>query len=239
MHLIIIPTYNEINNVEIILEKLNNYRKTSDILFIDDNSPDGTGKKLDNLSLKYKNTYILHRKKKEGIGSAHIFGLMWAYENNYKTVVTMDCDFTHSPEDIQKFFEKKNEADLVVGTRFHMQNGLAGWSLIRKIITYIGHFMTLIFLNITYDSTGAFRLYNISKIKKEIFLKVQAPGYAFFFKSIFLISFNNYTIIEIPISLSPRAAGKSKMTTKDAIDGILELLKIFALRIFYRSKLKV
>ena len=77
------------------------------------------------------------------------------------------------------------------------------------------------------------------KSLKEIFLKVQAPSYAFFFKSIFLISFNNYTIIEIPISLSPRAAGKSKMTTKDAMDGIIELLKIFALRIFYRSKLKV
>jgi len=239
MHLIIIPTYNEINNVSIMLDKLSKYRETSDILFIDDNSPDGTGKKLDKIALVYKNVNILHRKQKEGVGGAHIIGLMWAYKNNYKTVITMDCDFTHSPDDIQKFIDKKDDADLIIGTRFHMQNGLADWPLFRKIVTNTSHFLTTIFLNIKYDSTGAFRLYNISKIQKEIFFKVDAPGYSFFFKSVFLISFNKYKILEIPIILSARASGNSKMKLKDAIDGIIELLKLFVLRIFYRSKLKL
>jgi len=222
-----------------MLDKLSKYRKISDILFIDDNSPDGTGKKLDKVALIYKNVYILHRKQKEGVGSAHVSGLMWAYKHNYKTVITMDCDFTHSPDDIQKFIDKKKDADLIIGTRFHKQNGIAGWSLFRKIVTNISHFLTIIFLNIKYDSTGAFRLYNISKIQKEIFLKVQAPGYSFFFKSVFLISFNKYKILEIPIILSARASGNSKMKFKDAVDGVFELLKLFVLRIFYRSKLKL
>ena len=239
MNLILIPTYNEADNVEKMTIKLLEYKDLFDILFIDDNSPDGTGEILKNLSSKYKNINILHRDKKEGIGSAHLEGLIWAYDNKYKYVVTIDCDFTHSPDNIINFFNCKNEADLIIGTRFHGKGGLHGWSIIRKLVTYVGHFLTILFLNIKYDATGAFRLYNISVIPKQIFLRTQSKGYNFFFKSIFLINFNNFKIKQIPIVLSARAAGHSKMSYSDIFIGITELIIIFFVKTFNKSKYKI
>ena len=239
MYLVIIPTYNEAENIELMLNRFNNLNEKFNLLFIDDNSPDGTGKILEKKSKENKNIYIIHRKKKYGIGSAHIDGLMWAYKKNYKVVITMDCDFTHSPDQIKLFLDEKNKADLIVGSRFLDKGGLKNWSIQRKLITYFGHFLTSTLLNISYDATGAFRLYNISKIPKEIFLKINSDGYSFFFKSIFIINFNNFTIKEIPIVLSSRSAGNSKMKFSDALNGIMELFKIFILKIINNSIYKI
>ena len=239
MYLVIIPTYNEAENIELMLNRFNNLNEKFNLLFIDDNSPDGTGKILEKKSKENNNIHIIHRKRKYGIGSAHIEGLMWAYKNNYKFVITMDCDFTHSPEQIKFFLNEKNKADLIVGSRFIDKGGLKNWSIQRKFITYLGHFLTSILLNISYDATGAFRLYNISKIPKEVFLKINTDGYSFFFKSIFMINFNNFTIKEIPIVLSSRSAGNSKMKFSDALNGIIELFKIFIFKIINNSIYKI
>ncbi len=239
MCLVLIPTYNEAGNVVSIINKINSLDENLDILFIDDNSPDNTGKILEDQKKIYKNINIIHRNAKSGIGSAHVEGINWCYDNGYKTVITMDCDFTHSPEHIKLFLDKKNEADLVIGSRFISKGGLSGWSIRRKIITNIGHILTKIFLNINYDCTGAFRLYNISVIPKKIFNKINSDGYSFFFKSVFIINYNNFKIKEVPIVLSSRAAGNSKMKLNDAFKGIFDLLKIFILKIFNKSIYKI
>ena len=239
MCLVLIPTYNEAENIKSIIKKINNLDENLDLLFIDDNSPDKTGVILEEQKKIYKNLHVIHRNKKSGIGSAHIEGINWCYDNGYKTVITMDCDFTHSPEHIKFFLDKKNEADLVIGSRFMSKGGLSGWSIQRKIITNIGHILTKIFLNINYDCTGGFRLYNISIIPKKLFNKINSNGYSFFFKSVFIINYNNFRIKEVPIVLSSRAAGNSKMKLNDAFKGIFDLLKIFILKIFNKSIYKI
>ena len=107
MSLLLIPTYNEAGNVKAIINKINSLNENLDILFIDDNSPDNTGKILEDQKKIYKNIHIIHRNEKKGIGSAHVEGINWCYDNGYKTVITMDCDFTHSPEHIKLFLDKK------------------------------------------------------------------------------------------------------------------------------------
>ena len=102
--LILIPTYNEINNINILVSKLTKIKNKIDILFIDDNSPDGTGKVIDNYAIQKKNIHVIHRVKKLGIGSAHLEGIKWAFGNKYSKLISLDGDLTHSPEDIEKFF---------------------------------------------------------------------------------------------------------------------------------------
>ena len=134
MYLVVIPTYNEAENVELMLNGLNNLNRKFDLLFIDDNSPDGTGKILEKKSKENTNIFIIHRNKKYGIGSAHVDGLLWAYKKNYKVVITMDCDFTHSPEQIKFFLNEKNKAALIVGSRFIDNGGLKNWTVQRKFV---------------------------------------------------------------------------------------------------------
>ena len=140
--LIMIPTYNEIDNVELIISRIRALDLKADILFVDDNSPDGTGKLLFNLSQQDKRIYVLQRPGKLGVGSAHLDGIAWAYDHGVETLITMDADQTHSPEDIFSFLEKADDADVVVGSRFLEGNSLIGWSPYRKLMTHTGHFLT-------------------------------------------------------------------------------------------------
>ena len=116
--LILIPTYNEIENVEEILSQILGLELPVDILFIDDNSPDGTGDKLEQLAEKYSNISVSHRKGKLGIGSAHVEGINFAYNHSYRLLLTMDCDFSHSPSEIKDFIKLAEQADIVIGSRF-------------------------------------------------------------------------------------------------------------------------
>ena len=116
--LVLIPTLNEIENVEPLANKIFSLGLKLDILFIDDNSPDGTGKLLDKMSNNSDQIFVKHFDKRYGIGNAHRTGIRWAYENNYEILITMDSDFTHDPLDILRLFESANNSDVVVGSRF-------------------------------------------------------------------------------------------------------------------------
>ena len=114
----------------------------SDLLFLDDNSPDGTGQLLDDLAAKEPRLHVIHRAGKLGIGSAHLDGITWAYEHGYTRLVTMDCDFTHSPADIPRLLACADSAAIVVGSRWLQSGSLPGWSLFRRLLTGLGHFLT-------------------------------------------------------------------------------------------------
>ena len=229
--LIMIPTYNERNNIDFLISKLKKLKNKFDILFIDDNSPDGTGEILDKIAYKNKRIKVFHREDKLGIGSAHIDGLDWAYKNKYQRFITLDGDLTHSPEDIEKFFIKIENFDVVVGSRFIQKNSLKGWSVNRKILTYLGHFVTNVGLNLKFDSTCGFRIYNLKNINNRIFKMVRSNGYSFFIESLFLLKENKYKISEIPIILPKRAWGSSKMKISDIVKSIFVISKLFFLRI--------
>lgn len=227
--LIFIPTYNEKENVKEMVRQINSTNLELDLLFADDNSPDGTGKILNELKKEYKNLLVVHREKKMGIGSAHKFGIKYAYDNNYDYLITMDCDFTHSPSDITKFLKEK-DYDVVVGTRYKDKKSLEDWNLYRRFLTKLGHFLTKTLLSLEYDATGAFRLYNLKKIDSEIFDKVKSNGYAFFFESLFFLNLKGYKIKEVPIILPKRTYGSSKMSFLEIFKSLKRLGRLFLYR---------
>ena len=130
--LVMIPTYNESQNVKIIYERVRATLPNTEILFVDDNSPDGTGSILDQLASSDMLVHVLHRSGKLGIGSAHLAGIEWAYENNVHTLVTMDADCTHSPEEVSTFIDASTTATVVVGSRFIGSGGIREWPLHRQ-----------------------------------------------------------------------------------------------------------
>ncbi len=222
--LVFISTYNEAKNIENLFNKIEKLNLPIDVLFVDDNSPDGTGGIIDKLSSRHENVFAIHRNTKKGIGSAHITGIKWAYRHRYNRLVTMDCDFTHSPSKIPDFIRNSYDCDLVVGSRYIEKESLADWHIGRKIITTVAHYMTKFFLKIPYDATGAFRLYRLDKIPENIFNAIRSKGYSFFYESLYVLSVNGVSIKEIPIQLPSRNAGHSKMTFKDIWHGFFYLI---------------
>ena len=224
--LIMIPTYNEVDNVDLIVSRIRALEFEADILFVDDNSPDGTGKHLENMTHEDPHLHVLHRPGKLGVGSAHLDGIAWAYEHGYDTLVTMDSDQTHSPEDISVFLEKSENSDVVIGTRFAGIRSLLGWSLYRKFMTHLGHMLTRILLGMPYDATGGFRVYRLQNIPQGIFKMVETGSYSFFFESLLRLHINGIRIEEVPILLPARTYGHSKMRFADVMQGLTFLLAL-------------
>lgn len=171
--LVMIPTYNERDNVERICGDILALGIELDILFVDDNSPDGTGPVLDALAARHANVRVLHRSGKLGIGSAHLAGIDWAYRQGYQLLVTMDCDYTHPPEYIPRFLELAGSHDVAVGSRYMLKTSLSEWNLFRKGLTLLGHFLTRNLLGMPYDATGAYRAYRLDRIPRQTFDLVQ------------------------------------------------------------------
>jgi dolichol-phosphate mannosyltransferase len=232
--LIMIPTYNERDNVQWLFQGITAQNLGVDILFVDDNSPDGTGQILDTMALEHKELSVLHRRGKEGIGSAHKAGIRWAYEKGYTTLITMDADLTHSPNDIFKFLNSKN-SDIVVGSRYLQVDSLKEWNFLRRVLTQTANFLTSHMLGLKEDATGGFRLYRLSKIPFQVFELVESNSYSFFFESLYLLKTNRFQISEVPISLPPRTYGSSKMQLSDALRSIKVLIVLF-LKGLVRSK---
>jgi dolichol-phosphate mannosyltransferase len=221
--LIFIPTYEERDNVTPMVADLVRYAPDCDILFVDDNSPDGTGEVLDELSKTEPRLTVKHRSGKLGIGGAHLEGIAYAYEHGYERLITLDCDFTHSPSDIPRLIERSSEADITIGSRFLEPDGLPGWNAVRRFLTNFGHLLTVNMLGIGSDATGAFRIYNLKTVPREMFDLVKARGYAFFFESLFIASQNNLKIREVAIKLPARTYGHSKMTLREIRRSVRQL----------------
>jgi dolichol-phosphate mannosyltransferase len=234
--LIMIPTYNEAGNVPSLIDRLLSLKHIdADILFIDDNSPDGTGELLDNYAKIHNRVKVLHRRNKAGIGTAHHYGIEWAYLHNYTHLITMDGDFTHPPEDIPKLLEHSGDYDVVIGGRHAQRSSLEGWSAYRKLLTFTGHQFTLRLLHLPYDATSAFRVYRIDVIPFTTFELVKSKSYSYFFESLCILNENKFTIYDVPVILPPRATGSSKLKFKDMVQCLLLVLKL-GLQIRIKSK---
>ena len=177
---------------------------------------------------KFKRIFLIKRPKKLGIGSAHKDGLKWGYKKKYSIIITMDCDGTHNPIYINRMVKLLSfrKIDLVSTNRFLQKNSLDDWSLWRKKLTTLRHYMIKLLLNIEFDSSGAFRCYNIKKIKLQDILKAKNESYSFFWESIFILSKKKYSIGEIPIELPYRSSGSSKMKIKDIINALIYIFII-------------
>jgi dolichol-phosphate mannosyltransferase len=199
----------------------------TDILFLDDNSPDGTGRIIDGIAAEDPSVHVIHRERKLGIGSAHLDGIRWAYAHGYQTLVTMDTDLTHSPERIADFLSHSHDHDIVIGSRYMQEGSLRTWNLLRKTLTHTGHLLTTFLLGMPFDATGGFRVYRLDRIPAGVFELVYSASYSFFFESLYVCWLNGAKVFEVPIELPARTYGSSKMAFKDALRSTLLLAHLF------------
>jgi glycosyltransferase involved in cell wall biosynthesis len=224
--IIFIPTYNEAGNIGELLRKILELSLPADILVLDDNSADGTADVVHSIASTSPNIELRCRPEKLGIGSAHLSALRYAKEQGYRVLITMDADFSHQPVDIIRFFERQEEFDIVVGSRFQNEWSLSEWSALRKIITHLGHSLTRVLLNLPYDATGAFRLYRLDRIPDELINLISSQHYEFFFESLATFHEAGLKIGEIPVVLPRRTYGHSKMQLGHMVRGIRRLVHL-------------
>ena len=233
MKLLIIPTLNERKNITTLFKKIRKIDQKIDILFVDDNSTDGTREEILYLKKRSKSIYYIFRPRKLGIGSAHKDGLKFAYKKKYKIILTMDADGTHNPKYIKNLIKYSSKYDLISTNRFKNKDSLIEWPMHRRFLTKIRFYLINILLNINYDSSGAYRCYNAKNIKLNDVLGAKNDGYSFFWESLYLLNKKKYSIKEIPIYLPYRKVGSSKMTMRDIIGSLFYLFKYSIKNLIY------
>ena len=230
-NLIVVPTYNEAQNLERLVREIRQV-DDSDVLVVDDNSPDGTGEIADELARQVPGVSVLHRPGKLGLGSAHIRGMERAAEQGYATVLTMDCDFTHPPEYIPTLRRtlSDEDADLVVGSRYLRKDGIADWALWRRAVTRTADLLTSALLGLHLDATNALRIYRVAALDLEEIRAIRADGYSFMFEVLFDCQKNGMKIVQIPVHLPLRQGGKSKISRVEVLKAVRGLLRLSLVR---------
>ena len=209
--LIIIPTYNENENVAKIINLIFKNNKDIDVLFVDDNSPDGTSDLIK--TFNDKRIHIIDRKFKMGLGSAYIAGFKWALIKKYKYVIQMDADLSHDPSDISRLLKESSNFDLIIGSRYVNGISIVNWPLSRLILSYFANMYARIITGIPIkDVTGGFKCFSINILKSIDLNEIKSEGYSFQIELNFLAWINNFKIKEIPIIFTDRKLGKSKMS---------------------------
>ena len=236
--IIIVPTFNEKENIQILFDKLIATKIVFDLLFIDDNSIDGSQEIISKLKKKNQNINYIFRPKKMGIGSAHKDGFVWSYKKKYKTIITMDADGTHDTKYIQNLIEGLIDFDVVVTNRFLGKNFLEGWPIFRIFLTTLRHLTISLLLSMPYDSSGAFRCINCNKVKLVDLVLAKNNSYSYFWESIFILHKKKYRIGQVPVQLPYRKIGSSKMAMKDIFFSIYYLLIVFLKKIFGQYNFK-
>lgn len=242
--IVIIPTYNEQENVEKILETVFGLSKNFHVLIIDDNSPDGTAQIVKGLFVKYPGQlFLLERKGKLGLGTAYIKGFKWALSKGYRFIFEMDCDFSHNPKDLERLYEacKFGGADLAVGSRYVADGNVKNWPWLRVLISKGASIYTRM---ITWmpikDPTAGFVCYRNEVLEAINFDQVTFVGYAFQIEMKFAAWKLGFKIKEVPITFIDRKFGNSKMNKGIVKEGILGVLKLKWLSMFknYRYRVK-
>lgn len=224
--LIVIPTYNERENIVGLIDDVLRIVPATDILVIDDNSPDGTGQLLDELHTRVPRVNVLHRPGKMGLGTAYVRGFQYAIENGYDLVFEMDADYSHDPRYLPDFLTMAEQADLVIGSRYIKGGGTPNWSALRKFISGGGNTFARAMLRIpTHDCTGGYRCYRTSALRTLRLDLIRAQGYAFQVEMAYIFWKRGYRVREVPIIFVDRRVGKSKMSRKIFVEAFTWVLR--------------
>ena len=227
--LIIIPTYNEKENVERMIDTVISLAKEFHVLFVDDNSPDGTADLIEKAIKKHPGrVFIEKRAGKLGLGTAYIHGFKWSMEKDYDFVFEMDCDFSHNPEDLLRLHKELEQGcDLVIGSRYCKGGQVKNWPLKRILMSYFASvYVRLILLISIKDTTAGFKGYRLEVLKKINLDAVTFKGYAFQICMKYAVLRHGYKAKEIPITFVDRVHGDSKMSTgifKEAFFGVWKM----------------
>ncbi|MGB0583221.1 MAG: polyprenol monophosphomannose synthase [Limisphaerales bacterium] len=211
--LVIVPTYNERDNLEPLAARIRKLPKKVDLLVVDDNSPDGTGELADELAAKYKQIHVLHRQEKNGLGRAYLAGFKWALERDYELIMEMDGDFSHNPDDIPKFLDAAEKHDLVLGSRYCNGIRVINWPLSRLVLSMgAGLYVRLITGMPFSDPTGGFKCFHRRALESLDLDAVTSNGYSFQIELSHKIWRQGLSVGEVPIIFTDRFIGTSKMS---------------------------
>ncbi len=212
--LVVIPTYNEADNVEIIVARLRQSVPAADVLIADDNSPDGTGEIADRLAAADPQLHVLHRPGKQGLGAAYLAGFAWAGEHGYDAVVEMDADGSHAPEELPLLLDAAREADVVLGSRWVRGGKVLNWPLHRMLLSRGATLYTRIALGMRLkDATAGYRVYRLPALEKLEVDGVVSQGYCFQIDLAWRAYRSGFRVAEVPITFAERERGASKMSS--------------------------
>ena len=227
--LVIIPTFNELENIqELIPDILNRYKNLDlDVLIVDDNSPDGTGKFVEELSGKESRVKLITRAGKLGLGSAYIEGFRYALKNNYDYIFEMDADYSHSPKEIKNFIKAVKKYDLVLGSRYVKGVNVVNWPMKRLLLSFFANHYTRVITGLpVFDATGGFKCFRRKVLESIDLNKIKSNGYTFQIEMTFKAWKKGFSIGEIPIIFIDRTAGQSKMSRKIVREAIFMVWKL-------------
>ena len=211
---ILVPTYNEIDNLRAAMIAIHHYAPSVDVLVIDDQSPDGTGKLADELAHADDRVFVLHRHAKEGLGRAYLAGFKWALDKDYELIFEMDADLSHPAEAIPRMIaEAQRGSDLVLGSRWVNGGGVVGWPFKRKILSRGGSLYARLILGASIkDFTGGFKCFKRSTLERLPLDRIETAGYGFQIELTWRALKLGLKVVEVPIIFTDRVAGASKMS---------------------------
>ena len=229
-NLIIIPTYNEIENIENIIRKVFSLEEAFSILIIDDGSPDGTAKKVKELQKEFSDTlFIEERTGKLGLGTAYILGFKWALNKNYQYIFEMDADFSHNPNDLSRLLKacKEDGGDVAIGSRYVKGVNIVNWPMSRLLMSYFASkYVKAITGMPIHDSTAGFKCYKRRVLEKINLDKIEFVGYAFQIEMKFTSWKYGFNIIEVPVIFTDRQEGNSKMSGGIFYEALFGVIKM-------------
>ncbi len=227
---VLIPTYNERENVSLIVSRLRAAVPEADVLVLDDNSPDGTGAIADRLAADDGQLRVLHRESKEGLGAAYLAGFAWALERDYDVMVEMDADGSHQPEQLRSLLVALADADVVLGSRWVPGGSVVNWPIHRKVLSVGGNVYVRVLLGMPIgDATGGFRAYRASALRTLDLQKVASQGYCFQVDLAWRAIRAGLSVVEVPITFVERTIGDSKMS-QDIVNESLRSITMWGAR---------
>ncbi len=225
--LIIIPTYDERENLPELLGQIHRQVPEAHVLVVDDASPDGTGELADELASKDDRIHVLHREGKLGLGTAYIAGFRWGLARGYSYLLEMDADFSHKPEYLPRMLEAIQDADLVIGSRYVPGGGTENWTLTRKLISRGGSLYSRLVLGVKIkDLTGGFKCFRRETLEAIDLDGIRSKGFGFQVEMNYKVAKRGFRVVEIPILFPDRTRGQSKMSKKIFFEALVNVWKI-------------
>jgi dolichol-phosphate mannosyltransferase len=232
--LVVVPTYNEHENLPALAQRLLALPVPVDLLVVDDNSPDGTGKLADELAAKHPSIHVLHRMEKSGLGRAYIAGFKWALERDYDFVFELDGDFSHNPDDIPMFLEAAKDADLVLGSRYLNGIRIVNWPLRRLALSKCAANYVRIITGMPFtDPTGGYKCFSRRALLGINLQEINSNGYSFQVETTHRLWRQGMRVVEVPIVFTERVHGHSKMSGH-----IIQEALIMVWRLWFQNKMR-
>jgi len=225
--IVVIPTYNERENLRRLADGIRRQNLPLDILFVDDNSPDGTGRVADELAASDPRIKVLHRPKKQGLGRAYLDGFRWVLENGYDVILQMDADLSHDPNTLPDFLEKIKDYDAVFGSRYYKGVRVYNWSFKRLLLSKLSNEFIRLMLGIeSTDTTTAFKCFRREALEAIPWWKLRGRQNAFLIDLVYKVIKSGFKTTEIPFQFNERETGESKMEFRVALESLLMVARL-------------